>query len=67
MRFEGLAFGAAALILALGSSTAAAQQDADDIYALSYFSNADLGRRVLSWSNLPRPPLRTLEELKPAT
>ena len=66
MRFKGLAFGAAALILALGSSTAAAQQDADDIYALSYFSNAYLGR-VLSWLNLARPPLRTLEELKPAT
>ena len=35
MRFKGLAFGAtaAALILALGSTTAVAQ---DDIYALSY-------------------------------
>ena len=41
--FKGLAFGtiAAALILALGSTTAVAQQDEDDIYALSYFSNAN--------------------------
>ena len=39
MRFKSLAFGAlaAALILALGSITAVAQ---DDVYALSYFSNA---------------------------
>ena len=65
MKFKSLVFGAmaAALILALGSTTAVAQ---DNIFALSYFSNAHLGR-VLSWSNLARPPLRTLEELKPAT
>jgi hypothetical protein len=39
MTFKGLAFGAmaAALILALGSTTAVAQ---DNIFALSYFSNA---------------------------
>src|ERR1700730_9167701 len=43
MRFKSLAFGAmaAALMLALGSSTAVAQQDEDDIYALSYYSNAN--------------------------
>ena len=43
MRFKSLAFGAmaAALMLALGSTTAVAQQDEDDIYALSYYSNAN--------------------------
>jgi hypothetical protein len=42
MRFKSLVFGAmaAALILAVGSTTAVAQQDEDDIYALSYYSNA---------------------------
>src|ERR1700704_183214 len=44
--FKSLAVGAmaAALILALGSTTAVAQapsQDEDDVYALSYFSNAN--------------------------
>ena len=43
MTFKSLPFGAmaAALILALGSTTALAQDDsADSVYALSYFSNA---------------------------
>jgi len=45
MRFKSLVFGAmaAALILALGSTTAVAQgTDEDDIYALSYYSNAHI-------------------------
>jgi hypothetical protein len=42
MSFKNLAF-SAALILALGSTTAAAQtQDEDDVYALSYYSNAHI-------------------------
>jgi len=44
MRFKNLVFGAmaAALMLALGSTAAVAQQDEDDIYALSYYSNAHI-------------------------
>ena len=45
MSFKGLVFGAAAaaLILALGSNTAVAQtQDDEAVYALSYFSNANV-------------------------
>ena len=42
MPFKNLAF-SAALILAVGSTTAAAQtQDEDDVYALSYYSNAHI-------------------------
>jgi len=42
MRFKSLVFGAmaAALILALGSTTAVAQSGFDDVYAVSHFSNA---------------------------
>jgi hypothetical protein len=42
MRFKSLVFGAmaAALILAVGSTTAVAQTGFDDVYAVSHFSNA---------------------------
>src|ERR1700730_3828500 len=57
MRVKSFVFGAmaAGLILAGGSTTAVAQQDEDDIYALSYYSNAHV-------TNAPDAALRLVND-----